>query len=182
MNLESRKFLSGGPGKLMRTILLIEELIEKGKRDARIRALATRAVNGTREGNFDGELVALSDFIKGQVRYTKDPSGIESVSDAIDTLKLGYGDCDDLCVCLSSMAEAIGHPTRLKIVGMDRYSHIFPEVLIKGAGWVPVDLARPHHKIFEPRTFPLEKTRTRKRWSQTRAGARFPLMPARGLI
>jgi hypothetical protein len=62
-----------------------------------------------------------------------------------------------LTVLVGAMCEAVGHPVRLKLTGKARPSHIFPEVNIRGRGWIPVDLARPLHKIHEHRSFPLER-------------------------
>lgn len=144
--------------KQRRTIELIRQLIEQGKRDEAIRAQAAELVQDIPEGDWQGEIQAIIDFIKDEVRYTRDPYMIESVSDAKDTLELGYGDCDDYTVLAGSMLEAIGHPVRLKVVGRNQLSHIFPEAFVKGKGWQPVDCARPRDKAMERRSWPIEQT------------------------
>lgn len=162
MKFEERIIMAAHPRKLERTVMLMEHLIEKGKRDPRIRHLATKAIRKVDEGDYLGEVNNLVSYIKGRVRYTRDPHKIESVSDAFDTLNLGYGDCDDLAVCFGAFAEAIGHPTRLKIVGYNRPSHVYNEFFHKDQGWSPADLARPRHKVFELRSFPFMHTRNRQ--------------------
>lgn len=152
--------------KQYRALELMRSLIQRGRKDPRIREFAARAVRGTAEGDFSGEVRALANKIKSRVRYTRDPNQHETIADAWDTLRLGYGDCDDLVVLGGAALESIGHPVRIKVAGQDgRFSHVYLETFIRdvetrSGSWVPVDLARPAEKVFLRRTFPQEKTYT----------------------
>ncbi len=90
--------------------------------------------------NWVGEASAIQQWVRDNIRYTKDILGVETLHSAVNVLNLGYGDCDDKTILASAMLESIGHPTRLKAVGFSRdsLSHIYPEVNIKGK-WIPVE-------------------------------------------
>jgi len=144
--------------KLGLTLDLIRQKIHAGSMDPRIRALAVQLIREARvvERDYWGELTAIARGIKARVRFTRDPHRVETIGDAADTLDLGAGDCDDYTVLCGACLKAVGFPVRLKLVGQDRFSHIFPEARV-GGRWTPVDLARPSrwHGV---KSYPLERT------------------------
>jgi hypothetical protein len=65
------------------------------------------------------------------------------------------GDCDDMTILLAAMLEAIGHPTRLVIVGPDPrrprlFSHIYLEVNLRDR-WISLDPTMPFPMGWAPR-------------------------------
>lgn len=102
------------------------------------------------EGNWSGELAAVSSWIRRHVRYRHDPVGVELFTApdllAADGLRgAGAGDCDDLVALGAAMAEVLGHPTRFrvggqKVKGAEVWSHIWRETFDKGKGrWIAYD-------------------------------------------
>ena len=126
--------------KLRLTLITINDKISRGAKDPLIVKLASQITAGKSK---DGKIKAIADYVKERVRYVKDPSGIEVIQDARDTLRLGRGDCDDLTILISSLAKAGGLKARAKVVGdtIKDLSHIYPEV--KGSRWHQVDLVDP---------------------------------------
>ena len=143
------------PPKQVTAVRVMKECIRRGKKDFRIRRIANQIVRKVREGDWEREISAVVDAIKSKVRYSKDPYQVETIADAFDTWDVGFGDCDDLAVLVASMFESLGHPTRLRLVGKDRFSHVLVDVLIPNKGWMPVDLARPRPRVFKARQYPL---------------------------
>lgn len=146
--------LPGGPGKQFRALELMRQLIKTWGRDPALRDWANQVIRKVREGDSKQEIRRLAMGIKLRVRYSRDPWKIETVADPLETLKVGYGDCDDLVVLFGAAAQAIGYPVRLVMAGNTgaAWSHIYNEVYLQdqnGRGkWIPVDLARPIGEIF----------------------------------
>lgn len=148
--------IRGGKSRRAKTLNLILRLIERGKRDPRIRSFTNKIIRKAPEGDVIQEILRVAAWIKKNIRYSRDPVGVETVADAIDTIRLGYGDCDDLAVLSGAMFESIGHPVRIRPVGEQSFSHIFLEVYEKRSGWIPVDFARNEDQVFKERVYPLE--------------------------
>jgi transglutaminase-like putative cysteine protease len=90
-----------------------------------------------------GEVCALFDFVKRNVRYTRDIFRVELLHSARRMLELRAGDCDDMTILLGALLLSTGHPVRLVLAGFRRnrphaYSHIYPEVNVRGR-WLAVD-------------------------------------------
>ena len=90
-----------------------------------------------------GEVCALFDWVRRNVRYTRDIFRVELLHSARRMLELQAGDCDDMTILLGAMLMATGHPVRLVLAGFRPnkphvYSHIYPEVNVRGR-WLPVD-------------------------------------------
>lgn len=70
-----------------------------------------------------------------------DVNEVETLHTPDVTIEIGQGDCDDKVILLSTLLEAIGHPTRFVIVGyVDEmtFEHVYLETLI-GEDWVALD-------------------------------------------
>jgi transglutaminase-like putative cysteine protease len=120
----------------------IQELIDKGKQDYTIRQLAGEIVSDIPEKDYKSEVLAIANYVKGNVRYTKDVTGLDTYQHPVRTLELGIGDCDCISALLCSLLNSIGHETRLKVIqtkGNDDYNHIYPLVKINDK-WIPIDL------------------------------------------
>lgn len=110
---------------------------------------------GVKPKDYMGEIRALFEWVQQNVRYTKDPFRLEVLHSARRMLELRAGDCDDMAVLLGAMLEAIGHPTRLILVGPDPlqprlFTHVYLEAYHRGQ-WIPLDPTMPHPMGWAPR-------------------------------
>ena len=156
----------GYPGTLA-TVNHIGRLTKQGAKDFCVRQTAINIFRAycVRPKNYLGEITALFDWVRRNVRYTRDIFKVELLHSARRILELRAGDCDDMAIVLGAMLESTGHPVRLVIVGRDlkrknRFSHIYLETLYKDrwlaldatmnkpAGWAP---PAPNKKIIELR-------------------------------
>lgn len=144
-------------------IRLIQQKIERGKREAVIRELVSKIL-ARRVGsgwavpakNYEAEIKALHDYVRNNVRYTRDTYGIETLQRAVRTLQLQMGDCDDQTILLGSMLQAAGYPVALKVVDTTGagWSHIYPLVGIppnQPTRWIAADTTVDHPIGWEPR-------------------------------
>lgn len=134
----------GYPGTLA-TVRHIINLIRKGAKDFFVRQTAIKILRlyRVRPKNYLGEIAALFDWVKRNIRYTRDIYKVELLHSARRMLELRAGDCDDITILLAAMLESTGHPVRLVIVGRDPkrkklFSHIYLETLYKDR-WIPLD-------------------------------------------
>jgi transglutaminase-like putative cysteine protease len=133
------------------TLKQMRELVRRGKDTQELRHLANSICMAAQVPAKDwrGELAAIFDYVQTNIRYSQDPSDIETIQGARETLQLGYGDCDDFSVLIATLAECLGHPCCLVALGFQQpgtYEHVM--TMCSGAGedcWVGMDAteARP---------------------------------------
>ena len=134
----------GTKGTLV-TAGVIARMIADGAKDFYVRQKAIQIfrLSGIRPKDRWGEVNALFDWVKNNIRYTRDIFRVELLHSPRRMLELRAGDCDDMTMLLGAMLIATGHPVRLVLVGFRHrkphmYSHIYPEVNVQGR-WVPID-------------------------------------------
>lgn len=147
-----------------KTIDFIAQLVKQGAKDfcVRRRAINILVENGVRPKDYLEEIKALFEWVRENIRYTRDIFRVELLHSARRMLELRAGDCDDMTILLCAMLKSVGHPVRLVLVGFnprkhELFTHIYLEVLYKGR-WIPLDptVSRPmgwappahHRKIF----------------------------------
>lgn len=116
-------------------------LIDEWKTRPEMLASATNLIFLTPEKDSDAELQAIFNFMRDQVRYTRDVHGIETLANPLITLRRRSGDCDDKTTLLCTLCEAVGYPTRLVMAayaGDEDYSHVYAQVL-GDTGWLDAD-------------------------------------------
>lgn len=119
----------------------MSELVKRGKKHPQIREKATSLVQNLGQKNYLGEIQALHQFVRDNIRYVRDIRGVETLHFPEQILTQEYGDCDDKVVLLASLLESIGHPTRFVAVGFkgpDEYSHVFVDTRY-GPGWLTLE-------------------------------------------
>jgi transglutaminase-like putative cysteine protease len=128
-----------------KTVDYIVQLIRSGAKDfcVRQRAIDILIRTHVRPKDYLGEIQTLFEWVKNNVRYTRDIHHVELLHSARRMLELRAGDCDDMTILLASMIKSIGHPVRLVLVGFNPrnkklFSHIYLEALCKGL-WIPLD-------------------------------------------
>lgn len=147
---------SGAKG-LARKTRRIRELVERAKRDPNFRGQVARILRSVTEKDHWGEIQAVVEFVRGRVRYLRDPwspTGLELFTDPRTLLRDALrgeasGDCDDHVILASAMLETAGYETRYPVgaAGPEDYRHIWLEVLQPRAGWVSVDLTAKEQEI-----------------------------------
>jgi hypothetical protein len=87
-----------------------------------------------------GQVEALHEFVRDNIRYMPDPADIELLQTPQKTLEFGQGDCDDQSMLLAAMLKCADHPARFIAVGFDGgpFSHVLCDTKI-GADWVPCE-------------------------------------------
>ena len=127
------------------TAKIIARLIQDGAKDFYVRQKAIEVFRAysVRPKNRMGEVCALFDFVKRNIRYTRDIFRVELLHTARRMLELKAGDCDDMTILLGAMLMSTGHQVRLVLAGFrphkpHSYSHIYPEVNVRGR-WIAID-------------------------------------------
>jgi transglutaminase-like putative cysteine protease len=129
----------------IKTVELIADLVRAGAKDFCVRQKAIEILRqcGIRPKDYLGEIWALFEWVKCNVRYTRDIHRVELLHTARRMLDLRAGDCDDMTILLCAMLKSIGHPVRLVLVGFNPrkknlFTHIYLEVFYKGR-WISLD-------------------------------------------
>lgn len=140
MNYTLMKIKEGDPG-IDQTIEQMENLVDAGVKDPRIRQTALEIVAGIPAKDSSAEIEAIFFWVKQNIRFTKDPYQIELISNPLRTLEFKAGDCDDLAILLSSLLRSIGYNTRFKVVSAKasgKFHHVFCQVYF-GGDWISLD-------------------------------------------
>lgn len=130
------------------TIAAIREQVDQGLRDPFIRQTAGWIVARVRSYNDLGEVRALYDWVRRNIRFVKDPVGKETISSARWILSHRFGDCDEInAILLPALLGVVGYRTRLVTIAgnpnaPEQFTHVYAEVFVRGR-WIPVDAARP---------------------------------------
>jgi transglutaminase-like putative cysteine protease len=134
-----------GPRGTIASARLIANLIREGARDFYVRQKAIEIFRaaGARPKDRFGEVLSLFNWVRSNIRYTRDIFRVELLHTARRMLELRAGDCDDMTILLGAMLLATGHPVRIALTGFRPnkphvYSHIYPEVNVKGR-WIALD-------------------------------------------
>lgn len=111
----------------------------RGFRDERLRHAALSILQHVPGHQHAEELAALLAFVRDRVQYRLDPVDTERVQDAIVTMQLNSGDCDDKCVLLASMLASIGHlPRFVAQHNGNEFNHVYCEAFLYGK-WLALD-------------------------------------------
>lgn len=101
---------------------VIARIAESRGRDPRIATLAVRILKqaGAKPRQFKKQAAALLKWVQDpkNVYYVNEPG--ERLQDPLYTLKVGYGDCDDMTMLLYSLYRSLRLPVKLVIVGIDK--------------------------------------------------------------
>jgi len=88
---------------------------------------------------YAAEARAIQEWVRGNIRYTRDINGVETLQVPEKTLEYKQGDCDDHAVLVAALLESIGHPARFRAIATGRnFSHVFTETKI-GPRWLSVE-------------------------------------------
>lgn len=150
-----------GLAGLRQKVARIRALVEAAKRKPDFRARAASIVAHVGEKDHDGEIAAVTDFVRSRIRYLRDPwspVGLEVFTapwTMLEDVDAGSaaGDCDDHVLLASGLLEVIGYETRYRVGGdaPGRYRHIWLDVKHPRRGWRAIELTAKRQPLdFDP--------------------------------
>lgn len=147
----------------------IDQMVKQYRYDPMIRKIAmdvlTRKCNGrwcVPEKNWLAEVKALFIFIRQNVRYTRDPAGMDTYTSPLRTLGwFKAGDCDCYMILGGCLLQSVGYPIKIRIVhtaGEPTWNHIYllagiPTRQADGSRqlkWLPFDTSMDKPLGFQP--------------------------------
>jgi len=127
-----RSVLPDGIAGVDATVRKMVELAHSqyGSKSAKIRALAIDIVRnaGIQDKDYYGEMVAIHNWVRDNIRYVRDPIGQETLSYPEETaFNSRAGDCDDLSTLEMALLGSIGIESFPVVVGMfpGHFSHVY---------------------------------------------------------
>ncbi len=148
----TRSVLPDGIAGVNATVKKMVELAHGiyGSKSAKVRALAIDIVKnaGIPDKDYYGEIVAIHNWVRDNIRYFHDPIGQETLSYPEEMLfNSRGGDCDDMVITEIGLLGSIGVEAYPVVVGMfpNHYSHVYlyakvPEGKGRNAGQIiPLD-------------------------------------------
>ena len=128
---------------------LIDE-VWKGIQDPKIQSLAAMIMEEYEvpSRNYEAEAKAVFDWVRTNIRYTRDPEGLELFRKPIRTVQLGIADCDDMSILICALLGTIGHRLQLRVIGVtsNEPEHIYPLDLLppdNSTYYIALDATRP---------------------------------------
>jgi hypothetical protein len=142
--------LLAGEAGTKQTVALMRKLVDQAVSDASFVRFAKEIVRGVMPYNDIGEASAVYEWVKQNIRYTKDPVTKETLYPPAELLKIRSGDCDDIAMLMGAIMIALGYPARLTTISANaadpnEFSHVYLEAEVPpGSGqWLAMDAARP---------------------------------------
>ncbi len=98
-------------------IKVLREIAVRGGHDPRIATLAVSILKKAKvqPRSYKAQAAALLKWVQNNIYYINEPS--ERLQDPTYTLKVGYGDCDDMAILLGSLYESIRLDWRFVLSG-----------------------------------------------------------------
>jgi hypothetical protein len=139
-------------------------MIEAVKRSLRHPAIRSLALTVLTRGNVPQreprrQVDAFYQWVIDNIRFIKDPLGVELIQRPEVSVKLKAGDCDDHSVLIAALSMAVGLPVRFKVIGEtpEDFQHVYAEINVDGE-WLPVDTTARRGVGYAPAGLKAEKT------------------------
>lgn len=140
---------------IQNTVMEMRRIIDISSKNPYVREWARTILQDVLVNQKMNEAHAIHNFVRDNVRYTRDPYGWEYIQTP-PILLAGIadwmqkktprpiGDCDDMTTLSLSLMKAVGFPVIIKTVGYqpNTYSHVYGLVMINNQ-WYPTDTVRP---------------------------------------
>lgn len=110
-----------------------------------VRDLAENIVSMVPAKDYKGEIEAIQDWVRGNIRYTRDPLYAETLKTPHALLEARQGDCDDQATLVAALALSIGFKPRFVAIGTHApgiFEHVYTEVKL-GTNWYSVETTEP---------------------------------------
>lgn len=143
--------LANGEQGTAQTIAVMRKLVDQALEDQHFIRKAIDIVVGAGVPQFDdlGEVHALYDWVKRNIRYTKDPTTKEKLYPPAELLKIRAGDCDDISMLLAALSMSLGYPARFITISTAQedpaeFTHVYIEAEVPAGSqnWIALDAAR----------------------------------------
>ena len=130
-------------------------------RDPRIATLAVQILraNGVKPREYRKQAAALLKFVQTRIFYVNEPG--ERLQDPTYTLRVGYGDCDDMAILLAALCESLRLPWKFVISGREGSGRLIRWVEgtpYRHANWAHIYLAIGDRPFTPKRWFFAEPT------------------------
>lgn len=128
-------------------------IVRRYREQLPLRNLALSIVGGLDNKAYAAEAAALTNWVRGNIRYTRDIRDVETIQTPDVTLENRAGDCDDQSTLLATLLEAVGFQTRFRAIKLEHggpFVHVLAEAEIHGQ-WLPLETTED----FPPGTFPI---------------------------
>jgi len=188
MGLQNIQEIPSGLRGTTATIAAMRKQAITGALNLDVRNLAESIIRGVPNKDYQAEADAIFQWVKKNVRYTRDPLYAERVATPYHTLLVsGQGDCDDSSTAIAALAVSVGLPVEFVTVAADpkrpnSFSHIYARIKVEDA-WMGADATVPQSYLgWEP---PVERVFAKKRWTilgqevPTVRGFDGPVVPSR---
>jgi len=98
-------------------IAALRKIALEAGRDPRIATVAVGVLRaaGVKPRDYRGQAASLLKFVQTRIYYVNEPG--ERLQDPAYTLRVGYGDCDDMALLLAALCESLRLPWKFVISG-----------------------------------------------------------------
>lgn len=125
------------------TLRKMSHIVREYRSDYPVIELSRYLVANLQQKDFFGEAALIQQFVRDQIRYVKDPRGVETIQTPVKTLEIGQGDCDDKSILVATMLETLGHRCLFVAVGFDKnFCHVLVKCFLNNE-WVAVETTEP---------------------------------------
>ena len=141
-----------GIGGIRATLAAMRQAALQAHTTMEVRSLAESIVENVAPKNYRGELEAIQDWVKTNIRYTRDPMYAEALKTPHALLESRQGDCDDQATLVAALALSIGFKPRFVAIGTNFYGafdHVYTEVRL-GTVWLSVETTEPVQVGWKP--------------------------------
>lgn len=123
------------------TVGWMKKFAREGSESEEVHEVVRQICQDLVEGDYASECAAIYYWMRQNIRYMRDPPGVEYVQTPKRLLKTRAGDCDDMAVLIAAMLLVCGNPCRFVLAGFapgGPPSHVFVEVRTPH-GWHALD-------------------------------------------
>ena len=124
---------------------LLERIKDQYAKSPYVREFLFTIIGQLDNNDKESQIELLTDFVKDNMIYVRDPLGVEYVTSPVQHIKRilmhGYttGDCDDHAMLLNTFLSAMGMKTRFVGVKLNssRFNHVIS--CVKNPDWIDID-------------------------------------------
>lgn len=150
---QTLKGLPSGRAGVRQTLVYMRDWVREYRVSPVVRQLAINILRSVPSKNWLAEAEAIRRWVAGNIRYTRDVAGVETLQTPEVTLKMRAGDCDDQATLIAAMLESVGFETRIVAIGArdGDFDHVYVEAAVPGRGWLSVETTEPVTIGWEPK-------------------------------
>lgn len=138
--------IPNGAAGIRATLNLMARFTREYKTDLTLRRLAETIIANIPGKDWYGEIQAVQDWVRNNIRYTKDIYDAETLKTPLLLIQSRFGDCDDMAMLAGTLLNALGHPVRYIAVGTEyegEFNHVYPETKVNMDRWISVETTEP---------------------------------------